>query len=107
MTEDIKKLVRQWATPSIVITLITTIIYGIIWGVQLNEVAITHAQTLGILNKEVKDLRREQVSSAVLNARTAAVLEALAKQVDALESRMTRNESWITDNREHRNSDHQ
>lgn len=98
MTDTFKAFTQRWTTPSVLVSLLLLILGGITWGVQLNSAILKLTESQAINTSTVNELRREGLDAAVLQARTAAVVESIAKQVDALERRMTRNESNISEN---------
>jgi hypothetical protein len=93
--DSFRVFMQRWTTPSVLISLLLLILGGITWGVKLTAVT---TQT----RASVSELRREGLDAAIIQARTAAVVESIAKQVDTLEARMTRNESWISNNTNHK-----
>ena len=99
MAETIKGYIVKWAQPAIVIALVTTLAYGVAWGVQLNEFALSQARITSALTERLIASEANQNRAALINARLTSVQDALIRQQDILERRMTRNESWISDNR--------
>ena len=99
--DTFKEFVSRWTTPSVLISLLLIVVGGITWGVQLNSAILKLTDRSATQGAALSQLRREGLDAAVIQARTAAVVESIAKQVDALEARMTRNESWISENRNH------
>lgn len=97
---DMKSILDKWTGPSAMLILLG----GIVWGVQLNFAVLGLTEQLAEQTQRLQDTNEEIEGNAVLMARTAAVLDSLVRQVDALERRMTRNESWISNNREHKHS---
>ena len=98
MADTFKEFVTKWTTPSVLISLLLLILGGIVWGVQLNTAILKLTEAQSADNAMIKDIREEASNTAVVLARTAAVVESVALQVDRLERRMTRNEGNIADN---------
>ena len=92
--DSFKAFVDKWATP----TMFTVLLGGIIWGVQLNFAVLKLTEQMASQNASIIDLKTEYRTTAILNARTSAILDGLTQQIKALEQRMTRNEGNIADN---------
>ena len=105
MADTFKDFVSKWSQPAIWITLVTSIIYGIIWLVQLNVATLDGAIERTQILMELREIRNDVSRQAINDAKTAAVLESLVRTVDNLEQRMTRNESWISDNSNHKHAE--
>ena len=95
-----KDFIAKWSQPAVVITLASAIAYGIIWGVQLNSAVLGQATLSATLAQELLHLRREHSSAAIITAQTVEALSQVTKNQDRLLTRMTRNEGWISDNRD-------
>jgi hypothetical protein len=100
--DSFRVFMQRWTTPSVLISLLLLILGGITWGVQLNSAILKLTAVTTQTRASVSELRREGLDAAIIQARTAAVVESIAKQVDTLEARMTRNESWISNNTNHK-----
>lgn len=98
MVDSFKAFIDKWHTP----TVYTILIGGIIWGVQLNFAVLELTKQMAIQHEETDAIRDEVQNLTVLLAKTAAELGAVARVNDALERRMTRNETWISQNRNHK-----
>lgn len=101
MTDSFKEFVTRWTTPSVLISLLLMIVGGITWGVQINSAILKLTESQSKTQTVVAQMRSESLDAALIQAKTAALVESIAKQVDQLERRMTRNESWINENRSH------
>ena len=97
MVDSFKAFVDKWHTPA----LYTVLLGGIIWGVQLNFAVLELTKQMAAQQQDLKDTKDEVHSMAVLIAQTVAELKAVSRYHDALERRMTRNESWIDENKHH------
>ena len=89
------EFLNKWISPFT----ITATIGFIIWLVQLNGAALSHQARLSAIEQNIEHIQRDDQSMALLISRTTAVQESLARQLRILEARMTRNESWISENR--------
>ena len=93
----LNQIIQKWSGPTGVVVLFG----AIIWGVQLNLATLSLVEEVTIMRQQHEELKDEVngLSSQVL--RMTAVLDSAIRTQDALERRMTRNESWISENRDH------
>jgi len=102
VADSFKDFVAKWSQPTLWITMITSVIYFIIWLVQLNVATVDGAAERATMLQEIIEMRRENYNQAITQAKMLSVLEQLVRTQNQLETRMTRNEGWITDNSNHR-----
>ena len=97
MNEFAKVLLDKWTGPAGIL-----IMFGaIVWGVQLNFAVLALTDELAA-QRVILERNMEQSNEVTLSvAKAATLLESLTRQLDILERRMTRNETWITRDREH------
>ena len=89
------EFLNKWISPFT----ITASIGFIIWLVQLNAATLAHQSRISVIEQNIEYIQRDDQSMALLISRTTAVQESLTRQLRILEARMTRNESWISENR--------
>ena len=86
---------NKWISPFT----ITATIGFIIWLVQLNAATLAHQARISVVEQNIIHIQQDAQSMALLLSRSVAVQESLTRQLRIIESRMTRNEAWISDNR--------
>lgn len=80
------ELLKAWTAPTVVITLITIVFGGIIWGVQLNIGFIQNREDITVL-QEISRRQTDQLNEMVLiNAKQSLLLEHLIEEVNELEN---------------------
>ena len=89
------EFLNKWISPFT----FTASIGFIIWLVQLNAAALSYQSRISVIEQNIEYIQRDDQSMALLISRTTAVQESLTRQLRILEARMTRNESWISENR--------
>ena len=94
----IKQSWEQWAQPTIIITLIMSVIYSTVWLVKLDDLARENAVDIAKMSDKVKEMTSSIASQSSIDAKTVAVFEAILRQVDSLDRRMSRNEENIIEN---------
>ena len=90
---------NKWISPFTV----TAVIGFIIWLVQLNAATLGQESRISVVEQNIMHIQNDDHSMALLISRTTAVQESLTRQLRILEERMTRNESWISENRHDHN----
>ena len=91
MVDSFRQWVGKWITP---FTLIS-IFGGIVWGAQLNFLALRTAESVAS-QRVISELVRSEMQEVAINStRTAALNEALFAQLQDLVDRVERNESLI------------
>ena len=79
------EFVKAWTAPTVIITLLTLAIGGIIWGVQLNVGYIQNREDIIILRESDRKQTEQLNEVTINNARQSVLLEYLIDQVDDLE----------------------
>ena len=91
---------NKWISPFTV----TAVIGFIIWLAQHNFAILNQETRISALEQNIMHIQNDDHSMALLISRTTAVQESLTRQLRILEERMTRNESWISDNKIHKHT---
>jgi hypothetical protein len=94
-----KTFIQRWTQPTLVIGLFSMIFYLIVWGVQVTTESASQGRLISVNTQAIRLLSKRYDAQAAESARTTAIQEALLRQLDVLERRMTRNEANISDNR--------
>lgn len=90
--EKLKEIINHWWTPAFVIFVLTTVFYGIVWGVQLNQATITQARTTAKLAARVIDVENRQYEDRILLARAIATQEGVLSLLKSMDTRLLQQE---------------
>ena len=94
--DSFDRFTHRWITPA---TLVIVIGF-IVWGVQLNIITLQSVERIAELNKEGLRMSSEIAGLSGQRLEALAITAATVKALDVLERRITRNETWIIENRD-------
>lgn len=92
----LQTFIQQWTGPAG----ITALVLAIVWGVQLNFIALSNSKQIATAMEKQNEIDARQLTITTSLAATTTTLDHVTDQLDRLEVRMTRNEEWIYSNRE-------
>lgn len=99
--DQFKQFLSRWSQPAIIFTLLSAIVYSTIWLVKLDDRIVAQAVVASAMSVEMDVLKNKVRLMELTQSRIGAVLDSQINKVRGLDSRMTRNESWITSNSNH------
>lgn len=85
MEDSFQVFIRRWATPTVLIAVVTAIVGGIIWGNNLTQEALDAATERGVIQARQDNMISQLHDISITNARTAIILNRISEDLDLLE----------------------